>query len=96
MSTAELINYWKELIETWNIDSWQCEVEHLARIITLNYFIAKLSPLDQYFNSVNFAFIGETSVFDAVYENNLSSYSSYSSYNLFVQSRTQKLLEGID
>ena len=52
MSRAELRNYLKELIETWNIDSWQCEVVHLARIITLFYFVAKLSPLDQYFNSV--------------------------------------------
>ena len=52
MSKAELINYLKELIETWNIDSWQCEVVQLARIITLFYFVAKLSPLDQYFNSV--------------------------------------------
>ena len=70
LSTAELRNYLKELIETWNIYRWQCEVVHLARIITLVHFMPKLSTLDQYFNSVNFAFIGETSVFDAVYENN--------------------------
>ena len=52
LSGAELTNYLKELIETWNIDRWRCEVVHLARVITLGHFVAELSPLFQYFNGV--------------------------------------------
>jgi len=52
LSGAELGNYLKELIETWNIDRWRCEVVHLARVITLSHFVAELSPLFQYFNGV--------------------------------------------
>ena len=51
---AELINYLKEMIDSQNIDRWQHEVVHLARIITLGYFVAKLSPLVQYVSSENF------------------------------------------
>ena len=44
------MNEWSDIIETWNIDRWQCEVVQDVRIITLGHFFTKLSPLFQYLN----------------------------------------------